>query len=222
MRDCRSKTLLIDSNKEIVWGGKFAFLIKCLFMWSYLIYVQKVRFIYNSDQANKSAGDLMIDPSCLLNTSLFCLCESKLNICETLWLWTEQDVPGRYGPDSSSNSSKKKKTINSVIIGCCRTWSPPQNITIQTPVMRSDPLMCTQDMKRAADCLKTINNWLLKPSSPATGTAFAIKVSGVTLSFVWIRASTYTEKKAHIDVCRKCGHLPPTSQMFPWEFDQQH
>ena len=114
------------------------------------------------------------------------------------WLWTVQDVWGRHRPDSLSINQENNQQCHcrwtEAVIRCCRTWSPHQNITIQTPVMRSDPLMCTQDEQRGADCLKTINNWLLTPSS-STHTSFAITLSVVSLSFVWIRASTYTEKK---------------------------
>ena len=114
------------------------------------------------------------------------------------WLWTVQDVWGRHRPDSLSinqeNNQQCHRRWTEAVIRCCRTWSPHQNITIQTPVMRSDPLMSTQDEQRGADCLKTINNWLLTPSS-STHTSFAITLSVVSLSFVLIRAIAYTKKK---------------------------
>lgn len=112
---------------------------------------------------------------------------------------TEQDVLGRYGPDSLSinqtNNQQCHHRWTEAAIGCCRTWSPPQNITIQTRVIEVT-LWCahrTWSVPLIAWKLLIIDFWNLPPPP---GTAFAVKVSAVSLSFVWIRASTYTEKKS--------------------------
>lgn len=112
---------------------------------------------------------------------------------------TEQDVLGRYGPDSLSinqtNNQQCHHRWTEAAIGCCRTWSPPQNITIQTRVTEVT-LWCahrTWSVPLIAWELLIIDFWNLPPPP---GTAFAVKVSAVSLSFVWIRASTYTEKKS--------------------------
>lgn len=111
---------------------------------------------------------------------------------------TEQDVLGRYGPDSLSinqtNNQQCHRRWTEAAIGCCRTWSPPQNITIQTRVTEVT-LWCahrTWSVPLIAWELLIIDFWNLPPPP---GTAFAVKVGAVSLSFVWIRASTYTEKK---------------------------